>query len=238
MMKDLILFPLPSLRRTVIPALRLSVIGAVVFLHAAGRGQAGLLTLDQSFDASGNTAVVVDDQSVASQTFTVGQSGLLSQVDLQVQWFGNPTDNLVLTILGTSGGLPDSSNVLGSVSIPNTSVYPTFDLSRPDFLNVDVSGLGISVASGDALVLELSYPSGTGSYFWLLSLSSPGYAGGTAFVRFPPNPDWLAASAYDAGFQTWVDQTAAVPEPSSLMLLGIGCCGLCRFTRKRKRHKA
>jgi PEP-CTERM motif len=237
MTNELAFLLLLSVQRTMIRSLQLLVVGAVVFFLATGRGEAGLI-LDQSYDAfaSGGGSFVSSDQ-LLSQTFTVGQSGLLAQVDVEVQLATiPPTDGLILSILGTTGGATDSSNVLGSVSISPSSVQP-FDSSNGTFVSADVSGLGISVAPGDVLALELTYPTGAGAYVWWDTDIGSGYSGGREFFVRPPSTTWIDLDPYDAGFRTWVE-TAPVPEPSSFMLLSIGCCGLFSFGRKRKRKLA
>lgn len=223
-----------------IRSLLLLTCGAVFVFLTTGSGQAAMLTLDQSFDASNDYFSYVDNQSVVAQTLTVGQTGLLSQVDLQIhKASADTTGDPILTILGTSVGVPDSSNVLGSVSIPNSSISVDFGVSNGDFLSVDVSGLGISVIPGEVLALELTDPAGTGTYYWLDTSLFPGstYPGGSEFTRYASSSTWLSEDPTDAGFQTWVAVTPAVPEPSTLMLLGIGCACLCGFGPKRKRRQ-
>ena len=220
-----------------IRSLMLPVCGAIALLLSTGRGEAGLI-LDQSFDTSGDYFGAVTNEVFVSQTFTVGRDGLLSRVDLQVQLGSIPaSDDLILTILGTAAGVPDASAVLGSVSIPQAR-FPSFDTSNGSFVDVDVSRLGIAVTPGDVLALELSYPTGSGFYHWLDNSLFEGttYAGGSEFTRLVTDSSWRNEDPWDAGFQTWVEPASAVPEPSSFMLVSIGC--LCGIARTRKRRNA
>ncbi|MEM0895686.1 MAG: PEP-CTERM sorting domain-containing protein, partial [Verrucomicrobiota bacterium] len=170
---------------------------------------------------------IADFQTVA-QTFTVGLGGLLSSVEVQVQQ-GDipdvPTGDLVMSILPTTNGAPDFGQSLGSVSLPATTIPPFDDFASGPFVSFDVSGLNIMVSPGQVLAIELSYPTGTGSYF-IYDAEVPIYAGGSAWISNPFD-GFIFDSGRDAGFRT----TVLIPEPSSLVLLGVGTLALSRRRR-------
>lgn len=179
---------------------------------------ADLVVIDQVSDAynapspSGELGgpTIADFQS-ALQTFTVGIGGTLTGIDLQVQQSGAPsvpTDNLVVSILGTSGGMPDFNQNLGSVSLPAASISPFDNFASGDFVPFDVSGLGISVSPGDVLAIAASYPTGTGSYF-VYDSEVDVYAGGTSYIYGPLDGFLGSTAPRDLGFRTIV----TVPEP-------------------------
>ena len=149
------------------------VLTVITLALIAGSARANLV-LDQVSDAY--TASLggelggpsVEYTQSALQTFTVGVGGALATVDLQVQHsFVAPTGDLVLSILGTTGGVPDFSQNLGSVTLPASSIPPNDNFASGPFTSFDVSGLGIAVAPGDVLAFELSYPTTTR---WVLHL--------------------------------------------------------------------
>ena len=192
----------------------------------------GELVVDQisdAFNASNNGGELggptIADFQTSLQSFTVGVGGFLDGLDLQVMQSDAPdvpTDPLVLSILGTTGGIPDFNQNLGSVSLPASSI-PTFDnFMTGDFIRFDVSGLNIAVTPGDVLSFAVSYPTGSGSYF-IYDSESDIYAGGTSFVFGPLDGFFAETSPRDLGFRTIV----AVPEPSAFytglfaLLIGI-----------------
>lgn len=199
------------------------------------------LVLDQSADAfaaGSDGGLNVHNFQSASQTFTVGIAGLLAQVDLQVQKaFSDPSDDLILSILGTTSGVPDLNQTLGSVAIAPGDVPPG-DFNNVSFISVDVSSLGIFVSVGDLLALELTYPMGTGDYFWYEQ--NDFYAGGESFVRSPPETQFRF-QGQDYGFRTWVETSMnVVPEPSALAIWGLmgltlGGCAWLRWKKLRSR---
>ncbi len=218
----------------------LKVFMTLTFIFAMTGPASAALILDQSADAfaagAGGGPVVSNFQSTA-QTFTVGITGLLAQIDLQAQQLGGgsiPSDDLILSILGTTGGVPDLNQTLGSVAIAPGDVPPD-DVNNVQIFSVDVSGLGIFVSVGDLLAIELSYPTGQEGYFWYAA-EVDFYNGGGAFIRNPPDTQFGAESD-DQGFQTWVETSMnVVPEPSAFItwsLLGL-TLGSFAWLRRRK----
>ncbi len=176
---------------------------------------------------------IADFQS-SLQTFSVGVTGVLAGIDLQVQQSDAPSvpdSDLVLSILTTTAGVPDLNQNLGSVNLPVASI-PVFDnFSSGEFVSFDVSNLGISVSPGDVLAFELSYPAGNGSYF-IYDSEVDIYGGGTSFVFGPLDGFFGDTSPRDLGFRTVV---STIPEPSSYLLI-VSC--LFASLAVRNRHES
>lgn len=194
--------------------------------------------LDQSFDAvatgSDSGLSIVSLQSVA-QTFTVGTSGLLSGVAVQVSAVTlNPSDppptaDLVFDILPTIGRTP-SKTPLASGLVPRAQIPPTM-LDVP-FVFIDLTAFNIFVDIGDMLAIALSHSS-AGAYSWVRGRTQP-YSRGAGFVSFPTNTEFRPGGD-DLGFQTFVDPDAIVvqvSEPGTIALLGLGLIGI-GFARRR-----
>ncbi|MEM1225168.1 MAG: PEP-CTERM sorting domain-containing protein [Planctomycetota bacterium] len=218
---------------------------AAIGCLAAGFGSpvgAGIVT-DQSVNAftapspSGEIGgPSIDDLENTLQTFTVGIGGTLNSIEVQVQQSDGtfpgdlPNEDLTLSILGTTGGVPDFGQNLGSVSLPASSI-PAFDgFTSGPFTAYDLSGLGIAVSPGDVLAFQLSSTTTIGSYF-IYDSEVDIYGGGTSYVFSPLDGFFADFSPRDLGFIT----TVAIPEPSSSILLSLG--GLL-FVRRQRRESA
>ena len=189
-------------------------------------------TLDQSYlfsQSPSYRAYVIYSGILYAQTFRVGISGTLTEVDLQVQKAGPTleqanaiTEPLVLSIVSTAGGAPGSLT-LGTVSIPASAV----STSSPsqNLVPVDLTPLNISLQSGQLLGIQLSstvpapaQPSDTTGYGFI-TLAQDGYAPGSAWFKMGTRA-WASSfpENFDFGFQTFVQ---TVPEPGALGLLAI-----------------
>jgi len=217
------------------------VVGLAIGL--AGQVRAGSV-LDQSFVRSTFAAdYTIYSQASISQTFTVGLSGLLSQVDLQIYKNTGATGDLTFEILATSGGVPvpDSNPPLFQTVISLSSL-PTIDdpnLNVP-LTSVDVSSGGINVTPGEVLALALRSPNGSGVPPWTVWRSGPDqYPRGAEYIEQNQATVWspltFAGQGQDGGFQTWVG--TAVPEPSSIVLLVPGLLAIAIRWRKGNASK-
>lgn len=202
----------------------------------------GLGLLDQSYvvDMSDrySSYIIVSGVSFA-QTFRVGTSGLLSQVDLQINAYSGLPPNpdllnspLVLRINTVlPGGVPGATT-LASFTIPSDRI-PLY--SPPNLVSVDLTAANITVTAGQRLALLLSAdlpaaPRGEAppaSYGWFF-LPENGYANGTGWYTYQPN-QWVPQS-HDLGFQTYV---TPIPEPSGFAFLGLGFATLILGLRRR-----
>lgn len=191
--------------------------------------------LDQSFDASGGSFLsgITSSQELA-QTFTVGLTGLLTSVDVQIRNFGASLP-LLLDIRSTSGGAPVEPNapVLASASLPPASIPGTVGF-------VSFGFTPFAVTAGDVLAIALRASPGQGgfAYGWQGDAAG-GYGPGQRYLRTPGTVTWFGGgslSDQDFGFKTFVDTAAvAVPEPTSLALFATGLLALALMLRRRRK---
>jgi hypothetical protein len=178
-----------------------------------------------------------------AQTFTVGIGGLLTEVDVDVERFGSSAaGNLVLEIRDTNpgNGFPVSNGFRLQTSVA-ANVVPPGPNPNGILTAFDVSPFGLQVNPGDHLAIVLYAQGGSGYDFgWLGAINDP-YPPGSAFERVVGNHDWFNESTiaqnYDNGFRTFVDPSPA-PEPSTLVLAGVGALGLLGYGWRRRQRAA
>lgn len=166
-----------------------------------------------------------------AQTFTVGVTGQLTNIEVLIEGFSQTAD-LLVDIRPTINGIPisDDSAILGEVAIPASEI-PGFPHT---FINVDYSSQNIHVTSGSelALVLKIDRSSQGGDYSWRGDTGDL-YTSGVAYTR-TSTTDWLAPMSggltVDYGFKTFVNP---IPIPPAIYLFGTGLIGLIGISRRK-----
>src|SRR4051812_6514704 len=179
-------------------------------------------TVDQVYDPTGRTTFVsaglgsINTDQQRAQTFTVGRTGVLSEVDVYAfRFFRNTTHgDLTLDLRATQPDGRPTSNAGGellSVTIPATSVPE----QTYGFVPFDLSAFNFHVTQGEQLAIVLHVapdPLGDVTYQWDGSINNP-YANGTTWERLIGNHDWVdeGGGDDDLGFRTWVDAAPQAP---------------------------
>jgi hypothetical protein len=217
-----------------------AILGGLVTLGVPVAVHAGVLDQEHVDRGATNLGEVSSTFSRA-QTFTVGITGLLDRVDVQIgQDLGSATSPdapLVVEIRRTEGGTPVSlpSGVLASVLVQPEQV-PGSVFS--ELVAVELGAQSLPVTQGDVLAIAMrSQTAPARPYHWAFDENERYRPGdfytrsafsNDVFIRLsdadPSNPDHL-----DAGFRTYVN---IVPEPGAIVSVLVASC----FNLLRRRH--
>ncbi len=208
------------------------IITVAIFFLGVSETQA-VPVLDQVFDAGATPTLFSGIGGTdKAQTFTVGLTGKLVRIDVDIiRQLNAPAftpQDLKFDIRQTLGGVPIESDVttLASLVVPYASIPTT-----RGFFSLDISSFDVSVTAGDILAVALR-ESGNNTDYGLYGRTDDSYVAGAHYFRNPGFgiTSWKSTgSGYDVGFKTFV---APISEPSILFLLGSGLIGLISL-RKR-----
>ncbi len=186
--------------------------------------------IDQQHTPAGNfPAFAVANDRTQIQTFTVGITGAVTRIDVQVSSELLTVENLVLSLWSTdAAGLPEA--LLATESVAPTDPAFTSTGPRP-LVPLDLTAGAVEVTSGELLAIELNSnaannPPFNERYLWEIGGQ---YDRGTAYTQIGSS---FFKQSEDFHFRTFV---TSVPEPGTLVLLSTGLGGLLAYGWRRRR---
>ena len=191
-----------------------TIILALAFVPASCATAASIIDVSQPSGPS-----FADYGDGTGQTFTPTINGYLEGVSLYITKGGSGADTTV-TIYTLTSGASGLKDVVGTASLlkanlPVSGGWTYFDLVSP-----------VAQVPGTTLAFTVSTPtSGASGYnnYWYSSTNP--YSGGSLFTS-----GFRVSPSTDFAFTTHV---SPVPEPSSLLAIGIGMAGM--LTRRNRR---
>ena len=187
--------------------------------------------IDQSVIVPIQAALAVTSGDSWGQSFTVGQSGYLTEIDFQLGRQSTVVQPLQVQVRLANGDLPilDPSGLLFSGSIAPANV-PVLTFTSSFTTSLSLGSAPPLVTAGEKLTILLS-TTDPNWYNWDNSgyFNSDPYPNGTSIQQ---NGSWATVPTWDFGFQTWV---APVPEPSTLLPFSLQILELGRRLMKARR---
>lgn len=158
-----------------------------------------------------------------AQTFVALGSGELDTISVALAQNGSVLPNhVVVEFRSTAAGTP-SSSILASSTI-NGSLFAGVQPGSPVMLTASFSSYHIGLTSGSTYAFSLrtddsgyAFACGSGAYIVY------NYPGGSLFDSSSSGTTWTAQPLYDMNFQV-----TSVPEPSALVLIGLGALAALR----------
>ena len=200
---------------------------ALVLVGGAWAGPPGS-QIDQSIltpqGQGENYGIAVSANQSLAQTFVVGLSGMLTEVDLQMGRRQPAVAPLQFELRRTASDVPNlSAQALLFSTTLDTNLFP---IGMPYGFAVAVDlGNGIPVSAGEQLAVVCST---TGDwYYWSSWKLADIYPSGSTCWRPMSRSYFVTLTGQDSGLQTWV----LVPEPLGLLPLGLAL--LAFYGRRR-----
>jgi hypothetical protein len=172
--------------------------------------------VDQSFDAleasrgslweNTGAGIGMGNHSAAAQTFTIGRSGILTAVAVQIFRGTNSNQNINFEIRRTVNLIPSENDVdiLAREKIPLQKV----PYALPAFVSVDLKKVCLNVHQGEVLAIVLGNQDAHSGCGWQTA-SDDHYNGGKRFAKSRDTKAWIShgksLSGHDLGFITYVD---------------------------------
>ena len=210
-------------------------VAVVIFVQSSGISNAASQAIvDQEFVIDPVLpALAIDERQDVAQTFTVGITGTLTRVDLQI-FRGDPqsASPLVLEMRRTLvDGLPDESDAGLLAVLPITAVLPRLIIAPPNLVQVELGPQSVPVDTGDILSISLHSMAAPNEWY-LWASGAPAYNRGSGFFRSEFTGGAYRYAGTDLGFRTFV---VPIPEPSSFVCAVVSAAALFGTLRPSKR---
>jgi hypothetical protein len=183
--------------------------------------------IDQAFDPRGNSVAVLQVNVCCGngnlQTFVAGASGTLSGIEVLInrREGSSPESGLTVSFWAFARPLAQGDELPG-LPLVTTTIFPSQIAEGIAWAGVDIFTPSIQIEPGRHYGVMVRTPTDVGTYSWVGG--RPGYEPGQNLFWVPGNP-FLGGipSDIDMGFRTYVAGTPnPVPEPASVVLLGLG----------------
>jgi hypothetical protein len=207
-------------------------------------------TLDQSQPTNAGSDAFFGGQQLLAQIITVGLTGNLDQVDLNLRVTTpgtgtcSPGSGAIVTIRTVTAGVP-SNTILASGIVPPASVpvnafdFVSFAIVPPTPV-IPGSQLAIVAAAPDSSCTSAAYQ----AYGWGSASGNP-YAGGASFFKAPAMA-WQPEGTYDFAFRTFVAtpevaapeaQASAAPAPTTATGERAAALAKCKKKHSKKKRR-
>jgi hypothetical protein len=189
--------------RSVLVAAALLLVAACGGGGGGGGGGDDLDALDQDFTPSPlSCGTGLGSPPEKAMTFTVGRTGTLVRVDLELQRGTAPgDDDVAIELRPTVGGVPDpdDGDVIAS-GVLSSSDWP----ASSGLYRIDLPG-GVPVAAGETYAIVLRTLGSLDPGGWSGSGDASDYAGGDGYYRDPSVSGAFALLGCDLAFRTHVE---------------------------------
>jgi len=157
------------------------------------------------------------------QTFIPNQSGTVSKVSLYMCKEGSITEDFVVEIRTTSGGLP-TSTVIANGSLAPSEVGTTFEWK--DITLSPVSNDG-EITQGTTYAFVIKKTSGTEAYYRMKWDYNAGYPDGNVLWS-TDDSSWSSSTTYDFVFKVFIAGSGSTNEPPTVDILSVSPSSIYR----------